>query len=166
MCKVAIFNLLMDTIIMIILICLIVENAITFFMSISMLASIPPKINVLSLITINILFKDSSVINFLSFMFKKIPAVTRVDECTIAEMGVGADIAAGSQDDIGIWALLVRLHIKINVIIRFLDPLSSWLFSWALILIKLILKVTINILSPTRLKNIVISEFFILVLLG
>jgi hypothetical protein len=42
----------------------------------------------------------------------KIPAVTRVDEWTIAEIGVGADIAAGSQDEKGNWALLVRRHKK------------------------------------------------------
>lgn len=33
--------------------------------------------------------------------------MTRVDECTKAETGVGAAIAAGSQLEKGIWALLV-----------------------------------------------------------
>lgn len=37
------------------------------------------------------------------------PAVTRVDECTKAETGVGADMAAGSQEEKGIWALFVNL---------------------------------------------------------
>ena len=36
------------------------------------------------------------------------PAVTRVEECTKAETGVGAAIAAGSQAEKGIWALLVH----------------------------------------------------------
>lgn len=38
---------------------------------------------------------------------RKIPAVTRVEECTRAETGVGAAIAAGSHLEKGIWALLV-----------------------------------------------------------
>lgn len=38
---------------------------------------------------------------------RQTPAVTRVDECTNAETGVGAAIAAGSQLENGIWALLV-----------------------------------------------------------
>ena len=35
------------------------------------------------------------------------PAITRVDECTSADTGVGAAIAAGSQLEYGICALLV-----------------------------------------------------------
>jgi len=35
------------------------------------------------------------------------PAVTRVEECTSEETGVGAAIAAGSQDEKGYCALLV-----------------------------------------------------------
>ena len=38
---------------------------------------------------------------------KKTPAVTRVEEWTKAETGVGAAIAAGSQDEKGICALFV-----------------------------------------------------------
>jgi hypothetical protein len=33
--------------------------------------------------------------------------VTKVEECTRAETGVGAAIAAGNQEEKGIWALLV-----------------------------------------------------------
>jgi len=43
------------------------------------------------------------------------PAVTRVEEWTNAETGVGAAIAAGSQLENGIWALLV---IAANIIRR------------------------------------------------
>lgn len=45
-------------------------------------------------------------------IFKRIqiPAVTRVEECTMAEIGVGADMAAGSQADRGNWALLAMTH--------------------------------------------------------
>lgn len=35
------------------------------------------------------------------------PAVTRVDECTSEDTGVGAAMAAGSHAEKGIWALLV-----------------------------------------------------------
>ena len=35
------------------------------------------------------------------------PAVTRVEECTKEETGVGAAIAAGNQAENGIWALFV-----------------------------------------------------------
>lgn len=38
---------------------------------------------------------------------RKTPAVTRVDEWTRAETGVGAAMAAGSQLEKGIWALFV-----------------------------------------------------------
>lgn len=36
--------------------------------------------------------------------------MTKVEEWTIAEIGVGADIAAGSQEERGNWALLVNLQ--------------------------------------------------------
>lgn len=44
------------------------------------------------------------------------PAVTRVDEWTRAETGVGAAMAAGSQAANGIWALLVVAAKVISVI--------------------------------------------------
>lgn len=40
-------------------------------------------------------------------MSRYTPAVTSVEECTRAETGVGAAMAAGSQVEKGIWALLV-----------------------------------------------------------
>jgi len=43
----------------------------------------------------------------LNRIIKYTPAVTRVDECTKADTGVGAAMAAGSQAEKGIWALLV-----------------------------------------------------------
>ena len=39
---------------------------------------------------------------------KYTPAVTKVDEWTNAETGVGAAIAAGNQAEKGTWALLVQ----------------------------------------------------------
>jgi hypothetical protein len=41
------------------------------------------------------------------FIITKIPAVTRVEECTNEEIGVGADIAIGNQTPKGICDLLV-----------------------------------------------------------
>lgn len=43
------------------------------------------------------------------------PAVTSVDEWTSAETGVGAAIAAGSQEEKGIWALFVQADTISNV---------------------------------------------------
>lgn len=57
-------------------------------------------------------------------MIKNTPAVTKVEECTNAETGVGAAIAAGSHLEKGIWADLVILAIRINIVhsnISFLD---------------------------------------------
>lgn len=43
------------------------------------------------------------------------PAVTSVDEWTSADTGVGAAIAAGSQEEKGIWALFVQADTISNV---------------------------------------------------
>jgi len=43
---------------------------------------------------------------------KYTPAVTSVEECTKEETGVGAAMAAGSQAEKGIWALLVLAAIR------------------------------------------------------
>jgi hypothetical protein len=51
-------------------------------------------------------------------MSKKTPAVTRVEECTKAETGVGAAIAAGSQLENGICALLVIAAKVINKVCK------------------------------------------------
>ena len=53
-------------------------------------------------------------------MRRKIPAVTKVEECTNAETGVGAAIAAGNHLEKGIWALLVIPAIIREIIIIFL----------------------------------------------
>lgn len=42
------------------------------------------------------------------------PAVTRVEECTKDDTGVGAAMAAGSQALKGIWALLVQAAMRIR----------------------------------------------------
>ena len=43
----------------------------------------------------------------LNRIIKQTPAVTKVEECTSAETGVGAAIAAGNHAEKGTWALLV-----------------------------------------------------------
>jgi len=44
------------------------------------------------------------------------PAATKVDEWTKDEIGVGAAIAAGNQDEKGNWALLVKANSKRRII--------------------------------------------------
>lgn len=44
----------------------------------------------------------------------KIPAVTKVEECTKEDTGVGAAIAAGSHLEKGIWALFVKAAKTVN----------------------------------------------------
>ena len=51
-------------------------------------------------------------------MRRKIPAVTRVDEWTSAETGVGAAMAAGSHLEKGIWALFVIAARRIARVLR------------------------------------------------
>lgn len=52
-------------------------------------------------------------------IIKNTPAVTKVDEWTKAEIGVGAAIAAGNQAENGNWALLVQEAINIKIKINF-----------------------------------------------
>lgn len=52
------------------------------------------------------------------------PAVTKVEECTSAETGVGAAIAAGNQAEKGIWALLVIAANKTRKETQFLNSTS------------------------------------------
>lgn len=85
----------------------------------------------------------------------KIPAVTKVEEWTKAEIGVGAAIAAGNQEEKGNWALLVeKSNNRINIVI-FVIPKSLLLKSkvWK----KRNLIIAINIISPNRLEKIVIE---------
>jgi hypothetical protein len=92
-----------------------VDRAIIFFISISVFAPIP-AISMVIIATINSgLVKPACARGVLNRMSKYTPAVTRVEECTKAETGVGAAIAAGSQAENGICALLVHAAIKTKV---------------------------------------------------
>jgi hypothetical protein len=75
-----------------------VEKATTFFRSLSVRAHIAPT-NIVTLPNTNISKPPNS-----SFNKTHKPAVTRVEEWTKAETGVGAAIAAGSQAEKGNWA--------------------------------------------------------------
>lgn len=71
-----------------------------FFISFSQLADILEYKAVNEEIIISVKRIKGWVLSIIRII-KKIPAVTRVDECTKAEIGVGADIAIGSQAENG-----------------------------------------------------------------
>lgn len=85
-----------------------VERAMTFFRSNSIRADIPA----ISMVreakrSKNGLNRELVLRNGKNRNTRNTPAVTRVDEWTSAETGVGAAIAAGSHLENGIWALFV-----------------------------------------------------------
>jgi hypothetical protein len=87
---------------------------------------------------------------------RKIPAVTRVEEWTKAETGVGAAIAAGSQAENGIWALLVIPAINRQAAVikdRGVSHINK-IFQWPWRAVKPI--ATRSITSPIRLAKAVI----------
>ena len=107
--------------------CLKVDKAMIFFKSNSKLAPIP-AINIVNLeINNKKVFKDIPK-EGLKRINKYTPAVTNVEECTKADTGVGAAIAAGNQDEKGIWALLViaaKTTIKVITVISNLFLIHS-----------------------------------------
>lgn len=134
--------------------CLRVEKAIIFLRSFSKKALIPDIIIVINEIFIKKVLK----ILLLNSKSKRIrrytPAVTKVDEWTKAETGVGAAIAAGSHAEKGIWALLVKPAMIINnpqINSKFFMELNS---NELKLTAKII--IIINITSPIRLLIIVI----------
>jgi len=130
--------------------CLKVDSATIFFMSKCIEALILAIIIVREEKIIKILFKSKNwEKKGLNRNNKKIPAVTNVDECTKAETGVGASIAAGSHLEKGIWALFVILAIRINIIIMYsLDHIWK-IFHCPIDSINEILKIIM--MSPKRL---------------
>lgn len=83
-----------------------VDKAIIFFRSYSKKAT-NPDINIVNEEIINNMKFILLLENSENRIKRYTPAVTRVEEWTKAETGVGAAIAAGSQAEKGIWALLV-----------------------------------------------------------
>lgn len=107
-------------------ICLNVDKAMIFFISCSQLADSPAYKAVIDEITMRISIVEGWVLVIIRII-RKIPAVTKVDECTRAEMGVGADIAIGNQAENGNCALFVHLaNINIIIVKRVID---SFIFS-------------------------------------
>lgn len=96
--------------------CLSVERAIIFFKSHSVIA-LRPAISIVVVATKRRVGQNSfhSFRNGKNRMSRKTPAVTKVEECTSAETGVGAAMAAGSHLENGIWALFVIAAIKIQI---------------------------------------------------
>lgn len=91
---------------------------------------------------------------FVNRIIKNTPAVTKVDEWTKAEIGVGAAIAAGSQAEKGNWALFVQeariKRIKIKLLFIWVIN-NSQEENMNIIEIEIIIKA-----SPIRLDKIVI----------
>ena len=91
------------------------DKAIIFLRSVSDMAEVPAK-NIVKQEIINSKAKvnlDEVIVDW-NRINRKTPAVTRVDECTRADTGVGAAIAAGSHLEKGIWALFVIAASIIN----------------------------------------------------
>ena len=82
--------------------CLKVDKAIIFFISISIIAVIP------AITIVNMPIRNKYFLKFISIIIifirinKYTPAVTKVEEWTKAETGVGAAIAAGNHAENGI----------------------------------------------------------------
>ena len=88
-------------------------------------------------------------------MRRNTPAVTKVEEWTKAEIGVGAAIAAGNQAEKGNWALFDKAAVSKSII------LISWNFSFELkfqlvFIIRILMDKRI-IMSPMRLDRRVIE---------
>lgn len=85
-----------------------VDRATIFFMSISVRAAMPA----ISIVAVPTQYRYweacLSVSQWLYRTIKYTPAVTKVEECTRADTGVGAAMAAGSHAEKGICALLVQ----------------------------------------------------------
>ena len=80
--------------------CLRVDIATTFLKSISYMAHIPAIVIVMR--EIGVIKKYTGSRAWLNRTMIYTPAVTRVEECTSDDTGVGAAIAAGNQDENGI----------------------------------------------------------------
>lgn len=90
--------------------CLRVDRATTFFKSFSSKAINPAKIIVINPLTsIIVLIEAIEEKNLEKRITRNTPAVTKVEEWTSEEIGVGAAMAAGNQLLNGNWALFVNL---------------------------------------------------------
>lgn len=105
---------------------------------------------------INIKYIDE--LGWLKFIIRKsiyTPAVTKVEEWTRAEIGVGADIAAGNHAEKGNCALFDKA--AIIIIIKIIMFIFSFIEKFQFIIINIIAILNRIIISPTRLDKIVIE---------
>lgn len=138
----------------IIAICLNVDNAMIFLRSCSQLADILAYSAVMD----EVIIKIDIVLVWMLFINRNImntPAVTRVDEWTKAEMGVGAAIAAGSHAENGNCALFEHAAISNNIIVS--NVKFSFIFKFQFFVVVIIAIDIKIIISPIRLLNKVID---------
>ena len=131
-----------------------VDRAITFFRSVSKLATHPAAIMVITPAISNIGRRSVCLINGKNRITRKTPAVTKVDEWTKAETGVGAAMAAGSQAEKGSWALLVKELIIIKIKMSLSREFKQVKLKEPLYSIQAIASIIVE--SPTRFLRIVI----------
>lgn len=94
---------------------------------------------------------------FDSRIIRNTPAVTKVDECTRAEIGVGAAIAIGSQAENGNCALFDNAAVIISIIINIGNSISILKFQFIDSIIILI--DSRIIMSPMRfLSRVIVPE--------
>jgi len=120
-----------------------------FFMSFSLTAVMPARIVVAVAVHINIFFIMSILMIIVNRFTTQTPAVTRVEECTRAEVGVGAAMAAGNQAENGICALFV---IAANSSSAFKFPSLVQLFHVVSLVVAIVVS---RAASPSRLVYIV-----------
>lgn len=128
-----------------------VDIATIFFMSDSLQAKIPAISEVLRAVVIVSFFSVKFINRTLNRDIRYTPAVTKVEEWTRDETGVGAAIAAGSQAEKGTWALFV----KAPLIIKYPVILLMWLFLFNIISLNITAMAVIMKQSPSRLVKIV-----------
>jgi hypothetical protein len=124
-----------------------------FFMSISFMAAILASNMV---IEENVRMKRCMVFDVMLCLMRIImntPAVTRVEECTNADTGVGAAMAAGSHAENGICALLVMAARVMSIIVIVMFDFDR-IIQFAGFSIIAILKIMHT--SPIRLESTVI----------
>lgn len=81
-------------------------------------------------------------------IIKNTPAVTKVDEWTKAEIGVGAAIAAGNHAENGNWALFEHAAVINSKIV--ISENSSFIYRFQFLLVKIIPIDKRIIISPIR----------------
>lgn len=153
-CKNANVILLIEIANIIIAICLSVDKAIIFFKSCSQLADILAY-KVVALEIIIIISIELVWMLFIIRILKNTPAVTKVEEWTKAEIGVGAAMAIGSHAENGYCALFEHAAVNNKIIVIVIN--SSFIVNVQFLIIIIIAIDIKIIISPTRFLNKVID---------